>query len=87
MFSCCSASTGAFQVDEKTDVATLRAILEAETGIGADKQLVVHHGKELPARSGVLKGCCTAALLMLAGGRLTHILLSQWDIERRTGAT
>lgn len=85
MFSCCSTSSGAFQVDEQTDVATLRAILEAETGIGADKQLVVHHGKELPARSGVLKGCCIADACRRKAD--VKLLLPQWDIERRTGPT
>ena len=40
-----------FQVDGDTDMATLQAIIEAETGLPTAQQAVFHNGKLIPTRS------------------------------------
>ena len=40
-----------FQVDDDTDMATLQAIIEAETGLPTAQQAVFHNGKLIPTRS------------------------------------
>ena len=42
------------QVDADTDIGTLQAILEAETGLPVEQQAVFHNGKLLPSRYGAV---------------------------------
>ena len=46
----CAAWDMYFQVDADTDTSTLRAIIEAETGLPVAQQAVYHNGKLLPSR-------------------------------------
>ena len=55
------------QVDSDTEVSTLQAILEAETGLSVEQQNIFHNGRPLPTRLvGMFQNACVTCCLALS---------------------
>ena len=65
------------QVDADTDVSTLQAILEAETGLSVEQQHILHNGRLLPTRfEKRFQHAGVTALLGFFSGTLCAVLCS-----------
>ena len=73
------------QVDEGTEVSTLQAILEAETGLSVEQQSVLHNGKQIPSRYiGAVQFCCPT--VDVSGLLLQAVCFAlQWHATGGTG--
>lgn len=65
------------QVDSDTEVSTLQAILEAETGLSVEQQNIFHNGRPLPTRFvEMFQDACVTPLLGFVSGTMCAVLCS-----------